>query len=582
MKELYCFTKLNLKWTLPLVFVLAGCAHQSVDPAGAGEGQSSGDSQDTEAPELDPTSTDVMFRVFSGELLGSEGDMERAADEYLEAAMESEDPQIAARATRIAMSAQAWQHAAMASDRWVLLEPENIDARQVAARSMMVVGDYVGAEHHLNGIIEQMQHDPARAWALVTGLLTTATNIDRAGRMLNHLVADNNADHDPNALFARSQFLARTGELPRANDLAKQAIEADPERAEFHAWAGRIAVNLEMNDEAMDFYHAAWKLSPASQPIAMAYAQLLKRNGDLDLAQDVLAGLDDNPVNRFARIAFALDSEMEALALEIYAGFATAQYDNAMEHAFQAAQAAEILELISEAADWYEKVERGEQALIAALRRAYLTSELGDLESARQQLARLRLQHDSAIVKESFLAESEILVDADQSSEAHKLLTSALETHPGDIPILYGRAMIAVELERYADAESDLREIIEQDPQNAAALNALGYTLADRVGRYEEAEILIRTAYNLQPEEASIIDSMGWIAYRMGRLPEAEDFLRDALARDNNPEIAAHLGEVLWVGNRREEALEVWNKAVEVAPDNEVLAETMRRFGVAP
>jgi Flp pilus assembly protein TadD len=237
---------------------------------------------------------------------------------------------------------------------------------------------------------------------------------------------------------------------------------------------------------------------------------------------------------------------------------------------------------VEEAADWYEKVERGERALVAALRRAYLSAELGELDSARHQLARMRLQHDSAIVKESYLAESEILVSAGQADESYRLLSSALEAIPDDLQLLYGRAMVAVELSRFGEAEVDLRQVIEQDPQNAAALNALGYTLADRVGRYEEAESLIQAAYSLQPEEASIIDSMGWVAYRLGRLEEAEGFLRDALARDSNAEIAAHLGEVLWAQERQDDALDVWNSALDTDPENEVLLETMQRLGATP
>ncbi len=586
MKVHYCFMKSKLKWMFFLVLFIGACAQHAVDRAGpeqAGkqeQGDSTARAEDSAA--LDPTSADVMFRVFSGELLGAEGDMEQAASEYLEAAMESEDPAIAARATRIAMAAQAWQHAAMASDRWVLLQPESIDARQTAVRTMMIVGDYVGAEHHLNGILTQMQHDWARAWALVTGLLTTATNIDKAGKIMDRLILENGAQNNSDALFAKSQFLARIGQLEEARQLAEMAISLDPERAEFHAWAGRVAVNLKQEDIALDYYRKAWKLAPTSQPIAMAYAQLLKRNGVIYTAQDVLAGLADSPINRFARIAFALDSDLRELAKDIYGGFADATYRDEMEHAFQAGQAAELLDLSAEAADWYEGVVRGARALVAALRRAYLTAEIGDLDSARKQLAKLRLQHDSAIVKESYLAESEILVDAGQSEDSYRLLSNALESIPADPQLLYGRAMIAVQLDRIGDAEQDLRQIIELDPENAAALNALGYTLADRVGRYEEAENLIRAAYDLQPEEASIIDSMGWVAFRQGRLEEAEDFLRDALARDNNPEIAAHLGEVLWANEHHEEALQVWKSALNTSPENEVLIETMQRFGATP
>ena len=581
----YCFMKTNLKW-LALTILLSACAHQahnltpeeqtdSVATTGSGE-------PEAQAGRSQSTSADVMFGVFAGEVLGADGDMERAASEYLEAAMESEDPEIAARATRIALAAQAWQHAAMAADRWVLLQPENIDARQTAARAMMVVGDYVGAEHHLSGIIGQMPDEGAKAWALVAGLLSTSGNSDKSLEILDRLIQENGAGLNADAIFTKSRFLATQGKLEEAAEFIAAAIELDSERAEFHVWAGRIAVNQNQEQLALDFYTTAWTLKPKSQGIAMAYAELLTRNGEVIPAQEVLAALDDTPSVRFARVAFALESDLRDLAEKIYAEFSKIEYPDYLEQAFQAAQAAELLKRPAEASDWYAQIDKGERMLVAALRRAYLTAQAGDLADARNQLSRLRMQHDSAIVRESFLAESEILVSADQPEEAIELLTSALKVQPTDSQLLYGRAMIAVQLDRLAEAESDLRHVIDLEPQNAAALNALGYTLADRLGRYEEAESLVRAAYELQPEEASIIDSMGWVAFRLGHLREAENFLRDAWSRDNNAEIAAHLGEVLWASEQREEALVVWSSAFETDPENQVLIETMQRHGFEP
>ncbi len=586
MKEHYCFTKLKLECVFLSSLLLAACASQSPAPSDV-EAADSGSLHAPGGPEaktlgLDPTDPEVMYRVLAGELLGAEGDMERAASEYLEAAMESDDPAIAARATRIALAAKAWQHAAMAADRWVVLQPENITARQTAVRNMMMVGDYVGAEHHLNGIIKQMPHDNVRAWALVTALLSSAVNSEKAGRVLEHLIADNGAENNADAVFASSRLMARRGALAEAADLAASAIELDPDRAEFQAWAGRLAVNLEQLDQALVFYQAAWALRPAEIRFAMAYAELLKRTGDPVRAQEVLTTLEDTPETRFARIAFALDSGQRPLAEQLYREYRTSEYSDSMERAFQAAQAAELLGWPDEAVDWYQEVVRGERAFVSALRRAFLTAESGDLDRARNQLQQLRLRDEPEFVRESFMAESEILVNAAMPAQALELLNTALDTLPSDTQLLYARALVAVQLGELGIAEADLRGIIELEPQNVAALNALGYTLADLTGRYEEAQDLIHAAYAMQPEEVSIIDSMGWVAFRMGRLKEAERFLRDAWSRDQNAEIAAHLGEVLWVSEQHEEALMVWRDAYRIDSANTILNETMERFGVAP
>jgi Flp pilus assembly protein TadD len=151
---------------------------------------------------------------------------------------------------------------------------------------------------------------------------------------------------------------------------------------------------------------------------------------------------------------------------------------------------------------------------------------------------------------------------------------------PGSIAILYSHALLAAELGWVDIAEKDLREVIAAQPENAAALNALGYTLADQTQRYEEAEALIRQAYILQPEEASIIDSMGWIAYRRGRMRESVEYLQKAWQLDKNPEIAAHLGEVLWVVGNRDAAIRIWREGREINSENPVLVETLRRLEV--
>jgi Flp pilus assembly protein TadD len=141
---------------------------------------------------------------------------------------------------------------------------------------------------------------------------------------------------------------------------------------------------------------------------------------------------------------------------------------------------------------------------------------------------------------------------------------------------------LAVGLGRLELAESDLRRIISVQPENAAAINALGYTLADLTERYDEAEQLILQAYELQPEDPSIIDSMGWISYRLGRLREAEKYMREAWTAMRNAEVAAHLGEVLWVRGQKDEARSLWKLGLEMEDDNEVLINTMQRFGETP
>ena len=531
--------------------------------------------------DLPPTDADVMYHVFAAEVLGAEGDFSGAASEYLEAALASRDPDIAERATRVAVSAGEWQMVALASDRWAMLSPESLDAHQLAAGSRIREGDYAGAEYQLAQILELTESDQARGWGIVTALLAPANDQTRAGKVLNNLLEDFDATSNAEALFARSQFAARDGELGKATEFVDQAIEQESGRADFLAWAGRLAVNREDTELALQRYAQAWQAAPGDPAIAMAYAELLKRENDPETAQTVLADLPDTPEMRFARVLFAIEVADQENAEKLYREFFDINYEDVSSAAFQAAQSAELLDHHREAIDWYKQV-TGERSLRAIMRQAFLFAELGDVNEARNVLAHLRIQTDSSIKSQSYQAEAQILQDAGQVDEAMQVLNKALTILPEDVALRYMRGLLAVTLDQLELAEGDFRQIIDIDPENAAALNALGYTLADVTDRYDEAEGLIHRAYELQPNESSIIDSMGWIAYRKGRLPEAERYLRLAWRTTKAAEIAAHLGEVLWVSGQKDEARKFWKSGMRADNTNEVLVNTLQRFGELP
>jgi tetratricopeptide (TPR) repeat protein len=581
----YCFMK-----RVPGVFIfvmlitMACSSAQELPPLPApNTGPDSAESVKDDVPnkEMIPTDSDVMSHVFSAEILGSEGDFSGAAARYLEAALLSEDPEIAERATRIAVSAGEWQMVALASDRWAMLDPGSLDARELAAGSRLKEGDYVGAEYQLARLLEITTSDKAQGWRIVTSLLAPAPDQARATKVLDSLMKDFGADSNVDILIARSQLAARNRNFEQAVILANTAIELDPENTDSLIWAGRLAISMGNDALALSRYRQAWKTIPQDRQIAMAYAELLKRNNDLTAAQAVLAQLPDTPDMRFARIVFALDANDRDTAKSLYKGFSRSKYVETPEAAFQAAQSAEVLEFHREAIDWYKQV-TGELSLRAVMRQAFLLANLGEIEEARTLLIGLRKEAGSGIRSQSYQAEAQILQGVGRQDEALKVLNDAMAVLPEDIPVRYTRALLAVTLGQLELAERDLRQIILAQPDNAAAINALGYTLADLTERYEEAEQLILQAYQLQPEDPSIIDSMGWVSYRLGRLNEAEAYMREAWKVLRNAEVAAHLGEVLWVRGQKDEARSLWILGAQMPGDNKALIETMKRFGEAP
>ena len=521
-----------------------------------------------------------MYQVFAAEVTGSDGDLVTAVDHYIEAALKSDDPAIAERATRVAFSANLWPAAAMAAGRWAELDPENLAAQESAALATLRMNDYAAAEWHLERILSLSGVNSEDAWADVTALLSGAPNPRRAGEVLERLLERLPAENPAEALLARSRLAARGGQLDIARRLGDAALAEAPERADLQVWAGRLDLSLGDMAAATEHFGAAHQLAPRDAEIGLAYAEMLARDRRYDQAQTVLDGLPDSPEMRATRVAYALRADEPERAQRVYEGFGDLPVAPDGSRAFHAGRAAELLQRPEEALEWYARIEEGPFVLDAYTRRAWLEAESGDLAEARNLLSAMRVQSDSDVVLESYLAEGEILRRHRRLAEAVTVLSEGIATLGERSELLYSRALVFVERGNIERAEQDLRRIIEAEPDNATAINALGYTLADRTDRLNEAEALIRRAYELDPSEPSIIDSMGWVAFRQGRYDEAVEFLESAWALENNPEIGAHLAEALWAAGQRERARNVLQDAQRVDPENAVLIDTLKRLGI--
>jgi tetratricopeptide (TPR) repeat protein len=241
------------------------------------------------------------------------------------------------------------------------------------------------------------------------------------------------------------------------------------------------------------------------------------------------------------------------------------------------AQVAEETGRYQDAIDRYKAVPEGERAWLAKLRVAAMLAKQGKMVEARRWLADL-----PAVTIEQRVqvrqAEAQLLRDANDNAGAHEVLLLALKEHPDSTELMYDTAMVAEKLDRIDEAEARLRRIVELKPDDAQALNALGYTLVDRTPRAAEGFVLIEKAHKLSPDDPFILDSMGWALFRLGRYAEAETYLRRAMKERPDAEIAAHLGEVLWAKGERERAQEVWQTQLKTTPDHPLLLETVRRL----
>jgi tetratricopeptide (TPR) repeat protein len=389
---------------------------------------------------------------------------------------------------------------------------------------MLATSDYVGAEVHLRELLA-LSPDKEAAWSGISGMLAQSDNPEKATRVLDKLLAEAGETESAAGYHGQSQLAARADNMDQAYDLAKKAAELQPGSVEFLTWASRLAFNRGDTETGIRYMQRAWQVRPDDHDLTLAYADLLARNGQEEEARKLTREMKQTPDVMLTRVLFELGAGDKPTAFAIYEAFKKEVFEDEQEKTFYLARAAEALELRQEAISYYQQIEDGELFLPATARQAELLAMSGDLQAARKTLAGLRSLPDPAIVEQSWLLEARLFQQFGTSEEALQSLDQALVDLDTSIPVRYAHALLAAELDLIDIAEADLRWVLDRQPENAAALNALGYTLADKTDRYAEAEEFIRRAYELQPEDASITDSMGWVAFRRGRLEEAEEYL---------------------------------------------------------
>jgi len=335
------------------------------------------------------------------------------------------------------------------------------------------------------------------------------------------------------------------------------------------------------SEKAIAYLQAFLVAVPNSRAGASALAQLyIEQERYADAREVFQKQLDAEPADReleYAVAAISLQMKDYANAERMFDDLKKVGFGEPGAVTYYLGEIAEETKRYDEAIARYREVTVGDRAWLAKLRIAAVMGKQGHLAAARQYLGGLEPDgRDQEI--ELKQAEAQLLEDAGDYKGAYALLNEALADDPDSPDLLYDAAMVAEKLDRLDEVESHLKRVIELKPDNAQALNALGYTLVDRTQRAVEGLKLIEQAHALAPSDPFILDSMGWANFRLGNLSESEKFLRRALAERPDPEIAAHLGEVLWAKGERDTAQEVWQSQLKETPDNPVLLDTVRRL----
>jgi tetratricopeptide (TPR) repeat protein len=560
--------------SLVVAGAMAGCATLSEPPA---EPQAAQSTVEEVATVTESLSGETLYDILLGDIARQRGRDDLSAQHWLRAALASEDPRVARRAARIALVAHDYQRAYRAARRWFSLNPEDTEALQAVAALAVRTSHVDEAVAHLEQLVAG-EEDAFAGYRRVSALLLRQPVRAEAMAVASAL-AERHAD-EAGAQLMLAQVATHAGKLSAALQAVERALQIKPDWTDAIVLHARILFASGKQDEGVQELVRAVEEHPDNWNLRLDFARLLVEAKRHDEAREQFERLSRD-VPDDADVLYALG----LLTLEAKREADAARYFERLfqlgtrqdEAAYYLGNIAESEKDYEKAVVWYRRVKRGEYHFEAQLRMAISLGRQDKTKAARRQLQAMRERYPREAVR-LYLAEGELLRHAKDYQEGMSLYDEALREFPGNVDLLYARGLLGEKIDRIDILEQDLRDILEKEPENAHALNALGYTLADRTDRYQEALELIERAIALEPEDPAILDSMGWVLYRLGRLEESLDFLRRAFKGSNDGEIAAHLGEVLWQMGNRDEATRIWNEALEREPGHSILEQTMKRL----
>lgn len=584
-------SKLKINATIPqilyhltaiiAVFSLASCASL----VGTRDGERIADpdkslkireSQDTKYSDQ----SDLMYEVLVGELSGQFGDVEQALEHYINAANLSDDPSVAERATRIAMFAKDWPAGLRAATRWSELAGDNLEISQILGVLELRSGNVDAAVPHFEKIMSAADDSPAKGFSIIGAVLIREAEADAAIQLLEKLV--NKHFENPYGHLTLASLAFQAQDFQRTIDESELALGFKPDLIEARAMRAQALMNLEETDQALQEMKSIVEESPGNREMRMAYARMLLSAEKYDEAAtefDILLAENPNDTDLIYTLGLLRLQQEKYDAAEVQFKRLVERNQRKDEGHYYLGRVAEEQKHQQQAIAEFEKVAQGQYYLDAKARIATIYVELDGIDKAQKYLKDVRgnLSSPENII-EVYLIEGQLLHDGKLYVAAMDLYSEGLQEFPGHSDLLYARALMAEEIDRIDLLETDLKAILSEDPDNASALNALGYTLADHNFRVNEALGYIQRALEIRPDDPAVIDSMGWVQFRLGNFLEAENYLRKAYGLLEDAEIAGHLVELLLAQGNHDEARKLVSESLEREPEDEYLLELQQKI----
>lgn len=521
-------------------------------------------------------SPDKMFHFLAAEVAVGQGDLETAFQHYMEVAPYVNDVDVASRATRIGLHIKS-DRTQEAARIWSKLDPDALDAWQALLILQIKSGNSEDTDSAVESLMKAAEKQDKDGFMQIAIVVSDQKDQPVAREIIQSLAERH--PEEPRAQYALGVALFGMKDDEGAEKALRRALELKNDDARIWLLLSRVHEMQEKDDLSEETLRDGLKIIPDNQLLRLALAERLVSHEKYEGAYEEFKLLhetlpeNDEITQALGGLTIELKKWEEARDLWKSLLGKPGRRDRAK---YFLAQVEENTGNPDGAYRLYEKVE-GLLMTDARIQMARLLVKQEKTGEALKVLVVQRLLTPEDAIR-LYLEEATILSEAGRGIEVMELLDKALGQYPNHSDLLYARALQGEKMGDIGILERDLRQVLKQEPEHAQALNALGYTLADETTRYDEAYELISKAYELMPESAAILDSMGWVQYRRGNLEEAIAFLQKAAAADDDGEIAAHLGEVYWAKGMREDALKVWLDALQRDPENMHIINTMERL----
>lgn len=567
-----------------LFTLLAACASTpqetvSVLPAPAGNANLEQIIETTkpDLPKLELTAP-MLYEFLLGDIAMQRDQPELAAQAYLDLAKSTRDPRVARRAAQLAYESRQYDKAVEAFKLWQELEPASPLAKQMLLSLLLSGGKLEEARPSLKAVLEADPENAGRTFISIYPLI--ARSPDKSATLDWMIEATRPYPEVAEAHLTVAQAALAAGKTDLALAEAHRAVALKPDwdmAAVFEAELylnSKPAKGLELLKKFLDAH-------PDNRDLRLYYARALLKLKQFEVARDefqlLLRDKPDSPDLAFAIALISMQmGEYDRAEQEMQRALRQGGKEESTVH-YYLAQLNEARQHNALALEHYRQVKDGEYVYNARLREVGLLDKEGKLGEAREVLSRVVAENDQQRVQ-LILIDAQLLREGNKFEASYQALARGLEKFPDNQDLLYQTAMAADKLDKTELFEQMIRKLMKIAPDNAHAYNALGYSLLDRKVRIPEAMKLVEKAYQLAPDDAAIIDSMGWGEYLSGNLDKSVGFLRRAFTVNPDPEIAAHLGEVLWQQGDKEGARKVWTDSAKANPDNEALKAVMKRF----